>query len=88
MFTSSPNDLAVTLDKMIDAAKPAVQYDIHAAERQVAAWVKQDRRFDHIGMSAAEVAKEAFECRQSGRQIRLGPKPYEPHSLPPTYTGR
>jgi hypothetical protein len=88
MFTSSPNDLAVTLDKMIDFAKPAAQYDLTAAERQVSQWIRQDRRFDAIGMKPEEIAREAFEARQSGRQMRLGPKAYQTHSLPPTYTGR
>jgi hypothetical protein len=88
MFTRNRSDMVATIGAMIERAVPHCKYDQNAAQGQVAAWVKQDRRFDNIGMSATEIAKEAFDARATGRQMRLGPKPIELNPLPQTYTGR
>jgi hypothetical protein len=74
MFTKSHSDISATLGAMINRAKEVCNYDEEASKRQVAAWVKQDRRFDAIGMSAAAIAAEAFSARQAGRALHLGPK--------------
>jgi hypothetical protein len=79
MYTKSQPDLTATLGNMIYHAKQVCNYDENAAIRQVAAWVAQDRRFDKIGgMTAIEVAREAFDARQAGRELRLSKAPVEP----------
>jgi hypothetical protein len=88
MFGKNSHDMASTLDAMMGAAKTECRFDLYAAQRKVAEYVRQDRRFDNVGMSPDAIAKEAFEAKQAGRTMRLGPPAYETKSTPQTYTGR
>jgi hypothetical protein len=88
MFSRTPNDLARTVEAMLAHATQECRYDQYAAIERTAQLIRQDRRFDNIGMTPAELAKEAAEAKQSGRTMRLGPKPIELNPMPATYTGR
>jgi hypothetical protein len=88
MFRNSKSDMARTVEAMLAEAIQECRYDQYAAQRMTAQLIRQDRRFDNIGMTPIEIAKEASEAKQSGRAMRLGPKPVELNPLPATYTGR
>jgi hypothetical protein len=84
MFSNSKNDMARTVEAMLAHAIQECRYDQYAAEARTAQLIRQDRRFDNIGMTPIEIAKEAAEAKQSGRAMRLGPKPIELNPLPRT----
>jgi hypothetical protein len=88
MFKRTPNDMAMTVERMLAEAIEDCRFDQYAAIERTAELIRQDRRFDRIGMTPVEIAKEAAEAKQSGRAMRLGPKPVELNPLPSTYTGR
>jgi hypothetical protein len=86
MFGRTENDLRETLERMRGYAIERSNFDQAAAERMTAALVKQDRRFDNCGVSPAELAREAFESKRSGRAPRVAPEPYRTNPIPP-YAG-
>jgi hypothetical protein len=86
MFSRSENDMRRTLEMMRAHAIEATNFDQAAAERMTAELVKQDRRFDTCGVSPAELAREAFESKRSGRAPRVAPEPYRTNPIPP-YAG-
>jgi hypothetical protein len=90
MFSRTRSDMVATLAQMIDKAVPACKYDQSAARETVRSWIENDSRFDpkEIGMTSHEVVKEAFDARQTGRAMRLGPAPLELSPMAPYYTGR
>jgi hypothetical protein len=88
MFGSTKNEMAMTVERMLAEAIEDCRFDQYAAIKRTAQLIQQDRRFDRIGMTPVEIAKEAAEAKQSGRAMRLGPKPIELSPLPATYTGR
>jgi hypothetical protein len=88
MFKRTANDMARTVEAMLAEAIEECRYDQYAAQKRTAELIRQDRRFDNVGMTPIEIAKEAAEAKQSGRAMRLGPKPIELSPLPATYTGR
>jgi len=85
MFQKSQNDITRTLYKMIDESIENCRFNQDAAQKKMAEWIAQDRRFDAYDPSY--VAREAFDSRRTGRQLQLD-KPLQTHSLPPTYQGR
>jgi hypothetical protein len=88
MFGRTENDMRRTLEMMRAHAIEQCNFDQAAAERLTAALVKQDRRFDNCGVSPAELAREAFESKRSGRAPRVAPEPYRTSPIPPQYNGR
>jgi hypothetical protein len=88
MFSNSKNDMARTVEAMLAHATQECRYDQYAAIERTAMLIRQDRRFDNVGMTPVEIAREAAEAKQSGRTMRLGPKPIELNPLPATYNGR
>jgi hypothetical protein len=88
MFGRTENDLRETLERMRGYAIERCQFNQAEAERLTAALVKQDRRFDQLGVSPTELAREAFDARRSGRAPRVAPEPYRTSPIPPTYNGR
>jgi hypothetical protein len=86
MFSRSENDMQRTLEMMRAHAIEACNFDQGAAEKMTADLVRQDRRFDKCGVSAAELAREAFEAKRTGRSPRVAPEPYRTNPIPP-YVG-
>jgi hypothetical protein len=90
MFSRTRSDMVATVREMINRAVPEAKYDQSAAKELVRNWIEQDRRFDpkEIGMTSDQVVREAFDARQSGRAMRLGPAPLELSPMAPYYNGR
>ena len=72
MFTKSDNDIAMTLQMMINRSIDECRFDQYAAVKKTAEWIRQDRRFDNFGMDADAIAKEAFDAKSHGRQMHIG----------------
>lgn len=70
MFTKSKGDIARTMDTMCELARPAVNYDQSKAAQQVAEWMSNDRRFDHVPDKLA-AAKSYMDARAHGRAINI-----------------
>lgn len=88
MFGKTENDIRTTLQLMINRSVEECRFDQYAAVKKTAEWIKQDRRFDNIGMAPDALAKEAFAAERSGRQMRIGPEPVTVDTTPPYYSGR
>ncbi|MCP3382857.1 hypothetical protein NLM31_21045 [Bradyrhizobium sp. CCGUVB4N] len=78
MFGRTTNDLSETLMKMQDEARIACKHNQTEMARKMAAWMKEDRRFDSIP-DKVKLAKEAMDARSRGRVLNLT-EPYRPQA--------
>jgi hypothetical protein len=88
MFGKSETDLRKTLEWMREETIDECRHDQYAAQRRLPDRIKQDRRFDNLGVDPVALAEEAFKAKATGRPIRLAPEPYRTNPMPATYTGR
>jgi hypothetical protein len=70
MFGRRTNDIEQTLMAMHDQARVVCKHDQYAMAKQIATWLRDDRRFDSI-KEKEQFAAEMMDCRRSGRELDL-----------------
>lgn len=85
MFTKSKTDIERTLALMVETAKVEARYNEEKALKVAAGFIRNDKRFEQY--DADHVAREAFECKRSGRQLELSKPAYINNHIPPYYHG-
>jgi hypothetical protein len=70
MFGKTTDDLAQTLMHMQDEARIACRHDTYKMVGAMAAMMANDRRFDFCNDKSA-LARDAMDCRRSGRELDL-----------------
>ena len=70
MFRKNTADISATLMKMHDQARVVCNHNHTQMARQMAEWMAQDRRFDHIQDKVA-FAADAMDARSHGRTINV-----------------
>jgi hypothetical protein len=87
MFGRTTDDLAQTLMHMQDEARISCKHDQYAMVKAMAEMMRNDRRLDSISDKEA-LAREAMQCRQSGRQLDLTPRLKSGATSTPGYISR
>jgi hypothetical protein len=70
MFGRKTSDIEQVLTAMHDQARVVCKHNQYAMAKQIAEWLRDDRRFDSIKNKEA-FAAEAMDCRRSGRELDL-----------------
>ena len=69
MFEKDERDLCATLSEMENRSRIVTNFDQPAALTKMAAWIKQDRRFDNF--DAERLSKRVQECLASGAVLDM-----------------